>query len=138
DSSHGAVVPRPSVKFVYEVQRALCVRRTFHVHPHKTFQGCCFRDQPTHQFARQALIYIEAHMREFETDVRIQALAGDRIQQSVIESSAPPGLFYIGYILPQVIDGDTLPKLIDGPRRAQNVVGLCSGYKTAGETLTER
>ena len=75
----------------------------------------CFLHQAGHQVARQLLVDIQAHVSEFEADVRIQAVGRHLVQQLVIELCAGAGFLNVGDIFTKVVDADGDPLRLSSP-----------------------
>ncbi len=137
--AHSARVPRHAVQFVNEIERALGVRRTFHIHPNeiRRLHGRGFRHQAGDQIAGELLVHVETHVGQLQADVCVELALRDFVQHLMIELGAGAGLVSVGDILAEVVDRDAQALLIDGLRDAQRIVHLSAGHKTAGQALTD-
>ena len=87
DGADAAAISRQPVQFVDEVERALGVGRAFHVNAREVWRlhGGGFGHQADHQIARQLFIHVKTHVGKFETDVGVEPLGGDFVEQLVIK-----------------------------------------------------
>jgi len=74
---------------------------------------------------------------ELQTDVGVQLLFGDIIQQLVIELCAGAGFIGVRDIFTKIVDGDAQPGFIHSACRPKRVFDLSAGNKTAGGFLAD-
>ena len=74
--------PGHAVQFVDEIQRALCVRRSFHVDANEArrIHRRSFRDQPADDLAGEGFIDIKSHVRQLEADIGVELIGGDGVE----------------------------------------------------------
>ena len=138
--THAILIPRHAMQFVNEVQGALRIGRTFHIDPHKArrLHGCRFTHQAGHEFASHFLVHIQPHVCQFQTDVRVQVVGDDGIENLVVELRAVPRFVGIGNVLAQVIDADAHARAVDRLRDPHRVGNFRARHKPAGNPLTDR
>jgi hypothetical protein len=126
-----------AMQLAYEVKGALGVGRALHVNAHEVVDLHCVADQLSHQRESQILVYIEAHVGEFQADVGIKFARRHLLEHLVIELGALLGFVDVGDVLAQVVDADTGAPPVDCLGDADGVGELSSGDKAAGEAQTE-
>ena len=106
------------MQFVNEIERALGVGRALHVDAHKArgIHRGGFGDQSADDIAREFFVYIEPHVREFETDVGVELVGDDRVENLMVELRAVAGFVGIGDIFTEVVDGDAHAGAVDDLR----------------------
>jgi len=128
-----------AVEFMDEVEGALGVGGAFHVDanevPGRHAGG--LGDQSANDVVGHSLVDVEAHVGEFETDVGVQFVGRDLIEEVVVELGAGSGFVGVGDIFAEVVDGDTSSELIDGGGGANGVGDLFAGYEAGGGALAE-
>ena len=127
------------MQFVHEIERALGVRRAFHVHPDEIarIHGRRFRHQPGDQIAGQFLVHVETHVGKFQADIGVELAARNFVQHLVVELGAGAGFLGVGDVLAEVVDRNAQTLLIDGLRDAQRIFHLRARHKTAGQSLPD-
>ncbi len=81
-------------------------------------------------------IHVQAHVRQFQTDIGVQALGVHLIEQLVVELRAVPGFFGGGHVFTQVVHAYAQAKLVGGAGGGQSVVERGAGNKGAGDPLS--
>src|SRR5215469_7338316 len=121
-----------------EVKRSLSVWGALHIHTNKAgrIQGRRFGDQSADDVPCQGLIDVEAHMCELQTDVGVQMICRNGIENLVIKLGAVPRFVEIGDVFTQVIDADAHASVIHRLGYPHGIGDLGACYKTAGNTLT--
>jgi len=124
----------------HEIEGLLRIRRAFHIDPHKSrrIHPRRFRHQPADNVPGHRLINVQPHMRKLQTDVRIQMIRSNRIQNVVIELRAMSRFIDIGDILAQVVDADAHPRAIYILRDSHRIGNLGPGHEPAGNPLSNR
>ena len=77
-------------------------------------------------------------MGELEADIRVQLAFTDGIEELVVKGGAGAGLFDIGHVLAQVVDGDASASAIDRLCRSEHLLDLCASYEATRHALTNR
>ncbi len=108
--------PRPAVQAMDKIQRALGVRRAFHIHADKVVDA----GRVLHQFGAglvgHGLVHIQAHVGELQTDVGVEALFAHPVEQLVVELGAMPGFIPVGHVFAKIVHAHAQPQAVHGPR----------------------
>src|SRR5208283_5999492 len=136
---YAVFVARNAVELVDEVERALGVGRAFHINANKIPGRHAGRlgDQAADDFVGHVLVHIQAHVGQFEADVRVQFIGGNFVEQVVVELSAGAGFVSVGDVLAQIVDGDAGADLIHGGGGANCVLNLGAGDEAGGSALAK-
>src|SRR5215469_14380483 len=76
-------------------------------------------------------------MSELQTDVGIEVIRGNCIENLVIELGAMACFVRIGDVFAQIVDANAHASMIHRLGDPDRIGDLCSGYKTAGNTLAQ-
>src|ERR1019366_4747985 len=91
-----------------------------------------------HQTEREVLADVEAHVRELETDVRVQLALMDLVEQAVIQLSAVLRLVGVGDVLAKIVDADACAPAVDHFGGANYVMEVGACDKALGKSQPER
>ncbi len=127
------------VQFMHEIERALRVRRAFHVDADEIsrIHGRRFRHEAGNQIAGKFLVDVEPHVGKLQADICVEPPARYFVQQLVIELGAGAGFIGVGDVLAEVIDGDAQAGLVDLLCDAERIFHPSTGHEAAGKTLAD-
>src|SRR6266496_2745817 len=94
------------MQIAHEIDRALRVGRTLHVHADKVADGDGMLQQFFHGPVGEGLVDVKAEVGELEADVGVQPAPRDLIQKLVIAGFAAQRLVAIGYVFAEVVHRD--------------------------------
>ena len=86
-----------------------------HIHAHKArrIHGRRFCHQAGHRIAGHLFVDVETHVGQLQTDVGIEMVGRDGIENLVVEFGAVARLLGIGNVFSQVVDADAHAQSID-------------------------
>ena len=130
--------PGLAMQAAHEVERALGVRRAFHVDAHEVVDADGVVDQLGDQAEGELLADVETHVRELEADVGVELALVDLVEHAMVELGAVLGFVGVGDVLAQVVDADAGAPLVDHLRGANHIVQVRARDEALREAQTER
>ncbi len=126
------------MQFVHEIQRALRVGRTFHIHTNEArrIHRGRLRHEAADDVTRQFLIHIQTHVSQLETDVGIEMVGRDRIENLLVELRTVTSFFGIGDVLAEIIDADGHAGAVDRLRGADCIGDFCARHEPTGKAAS--
>ncbi len=100
--------------------------------------AAAFATRPATVSSCQLFVDVETHVGQLQTDVGIEMVGSDGIENLVIEFGAVARLLGIGNVFPQVVDADAHARAIDDLGDAHGVGNPGTGNETAGDALSDR
>src|ERR1700692_4053906 len=127
------------MKFVHKIESALRVGRAFHIDADEAgrVHGRRFCDESADDVASQSVVHVESHVGQFETDIGVELVSDDRVENLKVELRAVAGFIGIGDIFAKVVDADAHAGAVYRLGGADRIDNLSAGNEAAGEAASE-